>query len=35
MAELLYSTKERNRHAELRKLNELCKQRFLELLTDE
>ncbi len=35
MEELLYSTKERNRHAELRKLNELCKQRFLELLTDE
>jgi hypothetical protein len=35
MEELLYSTKERNRHAELRKLNEVCKQRFLELLTDE
>jgi hypothetical protein len=35
MEELLYSTKERNRHAELRKLNEVCKKRFLELLTDE
>ena len=35
MEELLYSTTRRDRHAELRKLNELCKQRFLELLTDE
>jgi hypothetical protein len=35
MEELLYSTKQRDRHAELRKLNEMCKQRLLELLTDE
>ena len=35
MEELLYSTKQRDRHAELRKLNETCKQRLLELLTDE
>jgi hypothetical protein len=35
MEELLYSTTQRNRHAELRKLNELCKKRVLELLTDE
>jgi hypothetical protein len=35
MEELLYSTTRRDRHAELRKLNETCKKRFLELLTDE
>jgi hypothetical protein len=35
MEELLYSTTRRDRHAELRKLNEACKKRFLDLLTDE
>jgi hypothetical protein len=35
MEELLYSSRKRDRHAELRKLNETCKKRLLELLTDE
>jgi hypothetical protein len=35
MEELLHSETRRDRHAELRKLHEICKKRLLELLTDE
>jgi hypothetical protein len=35
MEELLYSEKRRDRQAELRAHQEACKQRILELLTDE